>query len=142
MQRKRIHAATSFFGLSTTGQLIATIDESNMVNVHGLRCDFSVEPENADANANGTWAISCLPRPSTAVPVISIAALELEADNPSIWACGVWAASNQTPYNKCIELKTSRNCQAGSRIVLSVRVEGVSSGNVRVIRTICYFTGM
>ena len=47
---------------------------------------MGIEPENADANANGTWAITCLPRISTAIPAIDIVALETEADNPVIIA--------------------------------------------------------
>ncbi len=140
-QRKRIHALTDTGAVSTTHSNIGTIDESNAVNVHGLRFSFAIEPENADANANGTWVLSCLPRITTAAVTPSIAGLEAEGDNPVIWACGVWAASNQTPFcNPDTEMKTSRNCQAGTRIVLQIFRQGVSAGNVRVISTLCYFT--
>ncbi len=140
MQRKRIHAATGTAAVNVATTLVATVDETNAVNIHGMIADFSIEPENADANANGTWALTCLPRVTTAVPAIGISALETEGDNPVIIACGVWAASNQTPFNKTLVIKTSRNCQAGTRLVLSIRNEGVSAGIVRHIRTLCYFT--
>ncbi len=120
--------------------LTGTVDESNAVNIHGIICEFGIEPENADANANGTWALMCLPRSSTAIPALSTAGLEAEADNPVIIACGVWVASNQTPFNKQVIIKTSRNCQANTRLVLGLRNEGVSAGLVRHIMSLCYFT--
>ena len=139
-QRTRIHALTDSGAVSTNHDNIGTVDETTSVNAHGLRVNFSVEPENADANANGTWALWCLPRTTTAIPSTSIGGLELEGDNPALWACGVWTASNQTPYNlPDTALGTSRNCPIGTRIVLRVFRQGVSAGNVRVISIIRYF---
>ncbi len=57
-----------------------------------------------------------------------------------MWACGVYAASNQTPYCKELELGTSRNCEARTRVVLRVSREGVSTGDVRIRSTMRFFT--
>ncbi len=133
MQRRRFHAISDAVGVGTATILTAAIDESNGVNIHGLRLGFICEPETGDANANGMWALWCLPDEVTGAPSTVTATMELEGSNAFLWACGVWAASNQTPY--CLPetaLGTSRNCQQGARLVLTVHKEGVSAGNVRV----------
>ncbi len=141
MQRKRVHFATGTGGVGTQFNLTGTIDESNGVNAHGLFAQFICEPQDADANANGQWALWCLPDEASAVPATSNGALETEASNAFLWACGNWAASNQTPYcSEAIRPKTSRNCQNGARIVLSVVNNGVSAGLVQCNRSLCYFT--
>ena len=140
MQRRRVHTNTAAGGSSFSLNTIGTITETNGVNAHGLRASFVCEPENVDANATGNWVLYCIPDEAFAVPVSSTTVLELEASNAFIWALGTWAASNQTPYCKDIEIGTSRNCQNGARIVLVVDVEGVSAGNVSVRTTLTYFT--
>ena len=140
MQRARVHASSDSFGAGTEYSLIYTIDESNGVNVHGLRVSFIVEPENADANANGLWVLWCMPDEVPAVPSPSTGLMELEGSNAFIWACGAYAASNQTPFCKDLDLQTSRNCQQGARVVLVVRREGVSAGNVRIRAIMRCFT--
>jgi len=139
MQRRRVHFITAAAGVGVVHLITALVDESNGLNVHGLRASFIVEPENADANANGSWALWCLPRETTAVPTTTVAALEVEGDNNVMWACGVWAATNQTPAIIDIAPATSRNCPQGTRIVLAVNPEGISAGNVRVRQCITYF---
>ena len=119
---------------------MATIDETNGANVHGVIADFIIEPENADANANGVWAIFCMPDELSTIPVPTIALMEAEGSNAFVWATGVWAASNQTPFCKEIKLGTSRNCQNGARIVLKIYHEGVSAGLVRNLLSLVYFT--
>ena len=138
-QRRRVHAGDSSAGVGTNLDVIGTVDEGPAVNIHGFRCSFNTEPENADANANGTWTIWCLPRQTTGIPATTLAALELEGDNPALWAVGLWASSNQTPFVTDVKLGTSRNCQAGTRIVLRVRREGVSAGNVDINAIMTWF---
>ena len=141
MQRRRVHASTiNTGGASAILQLVGTIDETNGTNVHGVRASFIVEPEDANANANGNWVLWCIPDPVSAVPSASTSVLEVEGSNPYIWALGTWAATNETAYCKDIDIKTSRNCQAGARIVLSVDVEGISAGNARIRATLTYHT--
>ena len=140
-QRKRIHASSSAGVVSSTHTLTATIDETNVVNVHGLRFSFAVEPEDANANANGTWVLSCLPRQTTPSVTPSTTSLETEVDNTVIWGCGVWTASNESPYTcEDKEFRTTRNCQSGTRVQLQVFREGVSSGQVRILSCMTYFT--
>ena len=140
MQRRRVHAISATGGSSLVLNTVGTIDETNGTNVHGVRASFIVEPEDASANANGNWAIYCLPDETSTIPVASTAILELEGSNAFTWAVGTWAASNETPYCKDIDMSTSRNCQRGARIVLVVDVEGLSAGNARIRSTLTYFT--
>ncbi len=141
MQRRRVHAVSEAAGVGVTHSNVYTIDESNGVNVHGLRLSFVCEPESADANANGNWVLWCIPDEVSAVPVLTTAGLETEGSNAFIWALGTWAASNQTPF--CLpetNLGTSRNCQNGARVILEVGRQGVSAGNVRVRSIVTCFT--
>ncbi len=140
VERRRVHTTSNAQGAGTQTSLIATVDESNAVNVHGLRISMGAEPENADANGNGHWTLWCLPRQTTAVPSSAEGALETEGDNPVMWATGVWFASNQTPWNHELSPKTSRNCPAGTRIVLQFSRDGVSAGNVQFRIVMTYFT--
>ena len=139
-QRTRVHTLTDQESVGTNYDLIGTIDETSGENVHGLRLSVAFEPENADANCNGLWALWCLPRESTAIPTTTVAGLELEADNPAMWAVGAFAASNQTPYVLNIDLGTSRNCPNGTRVIFRANMNGVSAGNVRVTGVMRWFT--
>jgi len=141
MERRRVHSLTETKSAGQGSAITGTIEESNGINAHGLTYNFICEPENADANAHGTWSVWCLPRETTALPATSVAAFEAEGDNNVLWACGVWSASNQTPYTSpTFRPKTSRNCPNGTRIVGIVTQEGVSAGVVRVDHMLCYFT--
>ena len=139
MQRRRVHAVTSAIGIGSHDN-IGIIDETNGVNAHGLRASFIVEPQDGDANATGNWVLYCIPDEASAVPVSTTAVLELEASNAFIWALGTWAATNQTPYCKDIDIGTSRTCQNGARLVLRVNVDGISAGLARIRSTLTYFT--
>ena len=138
-ERRRVHFQTQSAGVGVSLNVTGTVDESTAVNIHGLRFGFVCEPEAADANAHGTWAIWCLPRVTTAVPTTSTAALEAEGDNPVMWACGVWMAANQTPFTIAEQIKTSRNCPADTRVVLTIQREGVTAGNVRIVGFLTWF---
>ncbi len=141
MQRARVHAKSDASGVGTTHQNIYTIDETNGVNVHGLRLQFAVEPIDSTANANLVWALWCLPDAITAVPIPSIALMELEGSNAFIWATGVCVASNEFPYTSpSIDIMTSRNCQRDARIVFAIKREGVSAGDVRILSIMRCFT--
>ncbi len=140
MQRKRVHAATGLLAVGDAN-LIALVDETNGVNFHNVHWNFSVEPQDADANANGLWALWCIPDAVSALPTLTFGALETEGSNPFLWATGTWAAANQSPYNSGnLFLNTSRNCPRDGRLVLAIRVDGISAGQARVIRTLTYNT--
>ena len=141
MQRRRVHSVNSVGGVGADHDNIATIDESNGVNAHGLRVSFICEPEDSNANATGLWVLFCLPDETSSIPVVSSTALEAEGSNAFIWALGTWAGSNETPYcSPEIAINTSRNCQNGARLVLRVNRSGVSAGQVRIRSTMTYFT--
>ncbi len=142
MERKRIHMNTSLkTGTGSTVDLIATIDESNGVNAHNLHLNFVCEPDTAGANATGTWVLYCIPDETSGVPTSGIAELEAEGSNAFIWACGLWAASNETPFcSGDVTFGTTRNCQNGARLVLAIDVEGITAGGTRINKMITYNT--
>ncbi len=142
MQRKRVHVnSTLVAGVGNATSLIGTIDESNGVNAHNLNFCFTCEPDSTDANSAGQWVLWCLPDETSGIPNPSIAGLEAEGSNAFLWASGLWNASNQTPYTSPnIHIATSRNCQNGARLVLIVRVEGITAGSTRVVQMLTYNT--
>ena len=142
MQRTRVHAAElADAAVGAQRNLIGTIDEANAVNVHGLQIEISVEVEDAAANAQGLWAVWCIPDEASAVPALNFGALETEASNAFLWAVGTWEASNETSWGlPPTFIKTTRNCQAGARIVISVTPTGVTAGQVSINALMRYFT--
>ncbi len=143
MERKRVHFNTVLAAGApvTTTNLVATIDESNGVNVYNIHIEFGCEPDSTDANGHGTWVLWCLPDEASNIPSSTISALEAEQSNAFLWAAGLWFASNQTPFNSYdIPIRTTRNCQNGARLVLSVVVEGLTAGSTRVTKKITYNT--
>ncbi len=106
--------------------------DGTVVNVHGYRAIVSIEPQDADANANGFIAVWVLPGgviQNGDLPT-TIGTLGNEDFAPYLWGVELWAASNQTPYHWEFAPKTSRNMQRGSRIVLEVDISGLSAGLV------------
>jgi len=110
--------------------------------LHGLRACGSIEPENAGANANGFWVVYCLPAGVVDIATLptTFAELDIEDYLPYVWGVGCWTASNEAPYHWEFAPRTSRNCQKGSRIVMSVHIEGISSGAARINTIITGFT--
>ena len=144
-QRRRLNANTASnatLNSATTDDTIITLDEGPSVNVHGLRCCFSIEPENADANANGFWAVYCLPAMTVNLADLpnSFTALDDEDFLPYVWGIGCWTASNQAPFHYEFAPRTSRTCQNGARIVMNVVKSGISAGAVRINETMTLFT--
>ncbi len=146
IQRRRLATDTNSnntLNSNTADRIIMNFDETNVVNFHGMRYCFSIEPENADANANGWWAVFCLPSdlPDLGDLPSTIGTLGDDSNlSPYIWGLGCWTASNQAPYHKEFAPSTSRNCQRHARVVAYVVKEGVSAGAVRIISTLTGFT--
>ena len=145
-QRRRLDAETksnSTLDSASADFTQIVLDESASVNIHGLRYCFSIEPENADANANGFWICYCLPGnivdPATDLPE-TWAALDNEDFLPYVWGVGCWTASNQAPYHYEFTPSTSRTCQKGARIFACVVKSGISAGAVRINQTLTGFT--
>ena len=145
-QRRRVCAETganATLNDSTADLCRLDLDESANVNVHGLRCCGSIEPENADANANGFWVVYCLPSnviSASTQLAESFPDLDGELLNPYIWGIGCWTASNQAPFHFEFTPSTSRNCQKDARILFSVVKIGISAGAVRINQTLTCFT--
>ncbi len=129
--KRRMEVSESNPGISNNFVDVDFLD-STVVNIHGYRAMVSIEPEAADANANGFWAVWVLPGgviqngdlPGT------IGGIGNEDFAPYLWGVGLWSASNQTPIDFEFVPKTTRNMQRGGRIVLQVNVTGLTSGAV------------
>ena len=146
-QRRRLvgnSSANSSLNSLTADDMTLTLDESNAVNVHGLRYCMSIEPENADANANGFAVVYCFPAglvlTSNANLLQDFSDFNNDDVNPYIWGITCWTASNQAPYHWEFNPKTSRTCQHGARIVAQVIKTGISAGNVRINQSLTCFT--
>ncbi len=145
-QRRRLNAesrANSTIDSSGADTVQVVLDEGPSVNVHGLRACGSIEPENADANANGFWMCLCIPAGLLGVGSdfpASFNDLDNEDFLPYVWGVGCWTASNQAPYHFEFAPRTSRTCQNGARIVLYVVKTGISAGAVRINLTMTLFT--
>ena len=140
-QKRRLEVSTSNPGVSNN-YIDVDFDTDTVVNVHGYRAMVAIEPENADANANGIVGVWVLPG-----GVIQNADLPTsfgqwgdEAHAPYLWGYFPFVASNQTPFHGEFCPKSSRNIQKGGRIVLHVLLAGVSAGLVRLNTTQTMFT--
>ncbi len=129
MERKRIAHETQAQPAGFQDNVSIIIQRA--CNAHNIIATIAIEPENADANATGKWCLAMRADVTIGVLTISDANIEAETFNPSIIAIGTWAATNQTPFNKELRLKTSRNCVGGQVLDLIVRNDGVSAGSVR-----------
>ncbi len=130
MQAKRIQVneTNDGVGSETRVSLVVPTDPREEVNFHNIWGSVSVEPETTDANAQGTWVLQILRENASVVPFTDTVT-NSEDHNAVIIACGVWSASNQTPYNSGpINPKTSRTLQAGDALVLVNTVTGITAG--------------
>ncbi len=130
MQAKRIQVqeANNGVGGAVNVSLAVPTEPREEVNFHNIWGSVSVEPENTDANAQGTWLLFIL-RENATQPVFTDVITDNETNNAVIIACGVWSASNQTPFNITIHPSTSRTLQAGDRLFLQSVVTGITAGN-------------
>jgi len=139
--KRRIEVSTGQPGISSNF-IDVDFDSGVVVNVHGYRMGFAIEPENADANCNGIWAVYVLPG-----GVINNGDLPTtfgefgdEKYAPYLWGIGTFVASNQTPTHVEFNPKSTRNIQRGGRIVLHIEITGVSAGLCRLNTTQTMFT--
>ena len=58
--KRRIEVATGTSGIGNNFIDIA-FEKGQTVNVHGFRLESMIEPQDADANANGIWGVYVLP---------------------------------------------------------------------------------
>ncbi len=129
-QAKRIQVGETNDGAGglTVASLGTPIDPREEVNFHNIWGSVSVEPQDTDANAQGTWILMIV-RENAIIPTFTDAIVNNESNNAIIIACGVWSASNQTPYNSGpIHPETSRTLQPGDALVLESIVTGITAG--------------
>ncbi len=139
--KRRTEVGTGTPGISSNF-IDMDFEQGQIVNVHGLRVENIIEPQDADANANGIIAVYVLPGSvvqNSDLPQ-TLGDFGNEKYAPYLWGIGVWAASNQTPSKWTFEPKTSRNIQEGGRIVVNLRINGISAGLVRQTTLITCFT--
>ena len=93
--KRRVEVSTGTPGLSLNF-VDVEFDHSTVVNVHGYRMQFDLEPQDADANANGFWAVWVLPGGviQNADLPITIGQLGDEDFAPYLWGLGLMMASN------------------------------------------------
>ena len=130
MQAKRIDVQESNdgAGAQTSAVLTAPTDPREETNFHNVWGSVSVEPQNAGANAQGTWLLSVL-RENATGPLFTDVVVNGETNNAVIIACGVWSASNESPYNSGpIHPQSSRTLQAGDSLLLTSTVTGITAG--------------
>jgi len=139
--KRRMEVSSSAPGISHNYIDLEFVDDT-VVNLHGYRAEVTIEPQDADANANGIVAVWVLPG-----GVIQNADLPTnyggfgdEDFAPYLWGFHPWTASNQTPMEWVFAPKSTRNMQKGSRIVLHVFIQGLSGGLARLNTTQTGFT--
>ena len=108
-----------------------------LVNYHNIWFGFSVEPQDADANAQGNWVLWLKPDVTQTDVFWTDLNINAQTTTQFIIACGVWGASNQAPFNFSSQLKSSRNLVANQELVLSIHQTGISAGLSSVKAIIC-----
>ena len=142
MQAKRIQVleGNAGVGASATVLLAVPTDPREEVNFHNIWGGVSVEPEGADVNCQGTWVLYILRANSTAISATD-ANINNEIFNGVIIACGVFSASNQSPFNvEPIHPTTSRTLMPGDSLALVCTITGITSGLASVRVMLCAHT--
>ncbi len=142
MQAKRIQVfeGNDGAGGNTFTFLEAPTEPREEINFHNIWASVSVEPQDAAANCQGTWVLM-INRENSIVANLTDVIVNNETNNADIIACGVYSASNETPYNSgAINPKTSRTLQAGDQLVIYCGVTGITAGLASVRVMICAHT--
>ena len=108
-----------------------------LTNYHNIWFGCTVEPVNADANTSGQWILWLKANTNDPDTTWSLANILTDNFTMQIIACGLYSASNQTPFNFSSQLKSSRNLVANQELVLTVHFEGVSAGQVSCDTMLC-----
>ncbi len=135
-QKKRLEVSTGTSGIGDSFIDMEFLNDTN-VNLHGYIAQVMIEPEDADANANGILGVWVLPNDviqNSDLPV-GVGPWGDEKHSQYLWAMAPWGASNQNPFHWMFKPVTTRNMARESRIVLQIRVNGISAGLARIITT-------
>jgi len=139
--KRRIETATGTSGVGVNF-IDMDFEKGQVVNIHGFRVESVIEPELADANSNGLWAVWVLPGgviQNSDLPT-NFGGFGNEDLAPYLWGIGVWQASNQTPFHIVFAPKSTRNMQSGGRLVFELFVSGQSAGVSRHNDVLTCFT--
>ena len=131
-QKRRLEVATGTASVSNNFIDVDFVNDA-MVNLHGLRVNVALEPQDAGANSNGIIAVWDLPGgviQNTDLP-LSFGAFGDEDFSQYLWGWTTFVASNETPYHWEFAPSTTRNKARDSRIVVQILLAGVSGGLVR-----------
>ena len=143
MQAKRIQtlrdtALGAGFEVTVVLEIPTVIREE--VNMHNIWGSFMVEPEDTDANAFGNWVLYIIKEGGQVVPWTDVT-VNAENNNFFVVGCGMWAASNQSPFTSPpIHPLTSRTLNAGDKLALGVTVLGLTAGQVTAQAMLCAHT--
>ena len=142
MQAKRQQVAEGNSGVSgnVEASLLVPATPREEINFHNIWGSVTVEPQNADANCQGTWVLYIL-RKNQTFTVFVDTNINNEEMNAVIIACGVFSASNQAPYNSGpIHPLSSRTLQAGDALRLQSVVTGITAGQASNRVMLCAHT--
>ena len=142
MQAKRIQVNESNdgAGAQTSVFLFAPTDPREEINFHNVWAGVTVEPQNADANCQGTWVLGVI-KENSIVPSLIDVIINNETNNQIIVACGVFSASNEMPWTSPpIHPQTSRTLQAGDAFYLTSVITGITSGTASNRVMLCAHT--
>ncbi len=130
MQAKRIQVNESNNGAGAQTNVFLQVPTTprEEANFHNIWASFSAEPQDADANSQGTWLIILQPQAQTVTPTFTDAVVNGESNNAIIVACGVYSASNQSPWTHSIQVKTSRNLRPGDALAAILVTTGITAG--------------
>jgi len=131
MQAKRIQVNEANVGVAGKVDVVLDVpsDPREEVNFHNIWIGASCEPQDAAANCQGTWVLFMQNDPTAVIPTFSDGFTGSEQYNGLIIACGVFSASNESPWTlEPTTVKTSRTLQAGGRLVLQLVTTGITAG--------------
>ena len=100
MQAKRIavNENNDSAGQATSATLQTPTEPREETNYHNIWGAVSVEPQNSGANCQGTWLLWIV-RENATLATLTDVVVNGETNNATIIACGVFSASNESPYN-------------------------------------------
>ncbi len=141
MQAKRILVNEANLNVGQIVEIGLAVPSSprEEVNFHNVWASFNAEPQDADANMQGTWVLFIRRTGQVTVSFTDVN-VNNETQNQFIIACGVFGASNQMPFTKEIHPSTSRTLEAGDNLVLQVVATGITVGLVSTRVMLCAHT--
>jgi len=131
MEAKRIQVNEGNDGVGQSTIVVLDVPASprEEVNFHNIWGSVTVEPQDADANCQGTWALFVEKDIAKVILPLTDTNVNNEFDNYKIIACGVYSASNQSPYNApAIHPLTSRTLPPLGRLILESTITGITAG--------------